>query len=98
MKYFFHTPCRFIKLYYLCNAFQIKSHAHKILVRLFSWLEYMPVTHGVASSSLVRTANKQYRPLIFRGFFVFRHKIRHKIRHKNFRFSGLSKLGKTAFS
>jgi hypothetical protein len=33
MKYFFHTPCRFKKLYYLCNAFQIKSHAHKILVR-----------------------------------------------------------------
>ena len=28
-------------------------------VRYFSWLEYMPVTHGVASSSLVRTANKK---------------------------------------
>ena len=23
------------------------------------WLEYMPVTHGVASSSLVRTAKKE---------------------------------------
>ena len=29
------------------------------MVRQFSWLEYMPVTHGVASSSLVRTAKKQ---------------------------------------
>ena len=26
------------------------------MVRQFSWLEYMPVTHGVTSSSLVRTA------------------------------------------
>ena len=29
------------------------------LVRQFSWLEYMPVTHGVAGSSPVRTAKKQ---------------------------------------
>ena len=33
------------------------------------WLEYMPVTHGVASSSLVRTA-KQKKALTTRAFFM----------------------------
>ncbi len=32
------------------------------------WLEYMPVTHGVASSSLVRTAKQ--RSSLLRAFFV----------------------------
>ena len=32
----------------------------KVLVCQFSWLEYMPVTHGVTSSSLVHTATVSY--------------------------------------
>ncbi len=30
-----------------------------------AWLEYMPVTHGVAGSSPVQTAKNKIKPLIF---------------------------------
>ena len=38
------------------------------MVRSFSWLEYMPVTHGVAGSSPVRTAEilkRKFRDFLF---------------------------------
>ncbi len=36
-----------------------------------AWLEYLPVTQGVAGSSPVRTAKATLKPLIFRGFFIW---------------------------
>ena len=39
------------------------------MVRQFSWLEYMPVTHGVAGSSPVRTAKE--KALILQRVRVF---------------------------
>ena len=42
-------------------ALAIKERSFKYCKRFGSsvWLEYMPVTHGVASSSLVRTAKQR---------------------------------------
>ena len=41
------------------------------MVRQFSWLEYMPVTHGVAGSSPVRTAKEKALILNRIGVFLF---------------------------
>ena len=35
------------------------KESNEIMVRQFSWLEYMPVTHGVTGSSPVRTASQE---------------------------------------
>ncbi len=55
-----------------CRTFAIakKERTSKYCKRFGSsvWLEYMPVTHGVASSSLVRTA-KQREALRYESFF-----------------------------
>ena len=51
--------CRFKKNAYLCNRNRERKQRKKnLMVRQFSWLEYMPVTHGVTGSSPVRTAKK----------------------------------------
>ena len=51
-------------------ALAIKERSFKFCKRSGSsvWLEYMPVTHGVASSSLVRTA-KRKEALSIESFF-----------------------------
>ena len=42
------------------------------MVREFSWLEYLPVTHGVAGSSPVRTArNKSLWFIVNQRLFYF---------------------------
>lgn len=53
--------CRFKKNAYLCNRNRERKQRKKnLMVRQFSWLEYMPVTHGVTGSSPVRTAKKSW--------------------------------------
>ena len=52
--------CRFEKNAYLCNRNRERKQRKKnLMVRQFSWLEYMPVTHGVTGSSPVRTASQE---------------------------------------
>ena len=55
------------KRLYLCTRKQRERVLKKKMVRQFSRLEYMPVTHGVASSSLVRTAKSSRK----RGLFLY---------------------------
>ena len=53
------------------SAFEKKAPVEKQVWSGSSvWLEYMPVTHGVASSSLVRTAKQKEGSLTQRTFFI----------------------------
>ncbi len=49
--------CQFQKCLYFCTRFRAKESIKRSGSSV--WLEYMPVTHGVASSSLVRTAKQR---------------------------------------
>ena len=54
--------------YLLLHRNSEEQQLSKIMVRQFSWLEYMPVTHGVAGSSPVRTAEilkRKFRDFLF---------------------------------
>ena len=64
MHFFFKIFGHIKKKQYLCTRFRKGSTTYDHQVRQFSWLEYMPVTHGVAGSSPVRTARSNPQGLL----------------------------------
>ena len=75
MIFFLSSYCRYKNFVYLCNRNRERQQRkNEIMVRQFSWLEYMPVTHGVTGSSPVRTAkvnNKLKQSSEIQGFQSF---------------------------
>ena len=56
--------CPFGKRIYLCQTFQVAEKcSSNYWFGSSVWLEYVPVTHGVAGSSPVRTANEEFKSL-----------------------------------
>ena len=90
MIFFLSSYCRYKNFVYLCNRNRERQQRkNEIMVRQFSWLEYMPVTHGVTGSSPVRTAKanrklKQSSEIQgFQSFFCFLYRQRITIKNKS---------------